>query len=91
MGTKQAEVPPLRDVTAMRATYQRQAARIISSSGSCLRSTYTGYEDVPGSRNSHDRSFPVSIGYGSQVFVCDNMAFLAEHQIKRRHTVNPEA
>ena len=53
-----------------------------------LRSTYTGYEDTVGLRNSHDKSFPVGIGFGSRVFVCDNMAFSADHVIKRRHTVN---
>jgi len=53
-----------------------------------LRSTYTGYEDTVGLRNSHDRSFPVGIGFGSRVFVCDNMAFMADHVIKRRHTTN---
>lgn len=53
-----------------------------------LKSTYTGYEDTVGLRNSHDKSFPVGIGFGSRVFVCDNMAFLADHIIKRRHTVN---
>src|SRR5437764_2542808 len=53
-----------------------------------LRSTYTGYEDTVGLRNSHDRSFPVGIGFGSRVFVCDNMAFLADTVIKRKHTAN---
>ena len=53
-----------------------------------LRSTYTGYEDTVGIRNSHDRSFPVGIGFGSRVFVCDNMAFMADQVIKRRHTAN---
>jgi len=53
-----------------------------------LRSTYTGYEDTVGLRNSHDRSFPVGIGFGSRVFVCDNMAFMADHVIKRKHTAN---
>jgi hypothetical protein len=53
-----------------------------------LRSTYTGYEDTVGLRNSNDRSFPVGIGFGSRVFVCDNMAFSADHVIKRRHTAN---
>jgi len=41
-----------------------------------------------GLRNSHDRSFPVGIGFGSRVFVYDNMAFMADHVIKRRHTAN---
>ena len=53
-----------------------------------LRSTYTGYEDTVGVRNSHDRSFPVGVGFGSRVFVCDNMAFMADHVIKRKHTAN---
>jgi hypothetical protein len=53
-----------------------------------LRCTYTNYEDTVGLRNSHDKSFPVGIGFGSRVFVCDNLAFLAETVIKRRHTAN---
>lgn len=53
-----------------------------------LRSTYTGYEDTVGLRNSHDRSFPVGIGFGSKVFVCDNLSFMADHVVKRRHTAN---
>ena len=53
-----------------------------------LRSTYTGYEDTVGLRNSHDKSFPVGIGFGSRVFVCDNLAFIAEQSVKRRHTAN---
>jgi Domain of unknown function (DUF932) len=53
-----------------------------------LRSTYGGYEDTVGLRNSHDKSFPVGIGFGSRVFVCDNLAFLADTVIKRKHTAN---
>ena len=53
-----------------------------------LRSTYGNYEDTVGLRNSHDKSFPIGIAFGSRVFVCDNMAFMADHVIKRRHTVN---
>lgn len=53
-----------------------------------LRSTYTGYEDTVGLRNSHDKSFPVGIGFGSRVFVCDNLAFLADTVIRRKHTAN---
>src|SRR5205823_11907759 len=53
-----------------------------------LRSPYTGYEDTVGLRNSHDRSFPVGVGFGSRVFVCDNLAFIADHVIKRKHTAN---
>src|SRR3954469_19859941 len=48
-----------------------------------LRSSYTGYEDTLGLRNSHDKSFPVGIGFGSRVFICDNLAFVADQSIKR--------
>lgn len=53
-----------------------------------LRSSYNGYEDTVVVRNSHDKKFPVSIGFGSRVFCCDNLAFFADHVIKRRHTAN---
>jgi hypothetical protein len=53
-----------------------------------LRSPYTGYEDTLGLRNSHDKSFPVGIGFGSRVFICDNLAFIADQTIKRKHTAN---
>lgn len=39
-------------------------------------------------RNSHDKSFPVGIGFGSRVFICDNLAFIADQTIKRKHTAN---
>ena len=53
-----------------------------------LRSTYDGYEDAVTLRNSHDKKFPVGIGFGGRVFCCDNLSFFADHVIKRRHTVN---
>lgn len=53
-----------------------------------LRSTYTGYEDTVGLRNSRDKSFPTGVAFGSRVFVCDNLAFIADHVVKRRHTAN---
>ncbi len=53
-----------------------------------LRSPYTGYTDTLGLRNSHDKSTPIGIAFGSKVFVCSNMAFIGEHVIRRRHTVN---
>jgi hypothetical protein len=53
-----------------------------------LRSPHTGHEDTCGIRNSHDKSFPVGVGFGSRVFVCDNLSFMADHVIKRRHTAN---
>ena len=49
------------------------------------RSPYTGYEDMVGLRNSHDKSLPVGIAFGSRVFVCDNTAFIADHVIRTKH------
>jgi hypothetical protein len=51
-----------------------------------LRSEHGDYTDMVGLRNSHDKSFPVGVSFGSRVFCCDNMAFTGEHVIKRRHT-----
>ena len=51
-----------------------------------LKSPYTGYEDTVGLRNSHDKSFPVSVGFGSRVFVCDNLAFIADKSVRTKHT-----
>lgn len=51
-----------------------------------LKSAYGDYTDVCGLRNSHDKSFPVGVSYGSQVFVCDNLSFHGDHVIKRKHT-----
>lgn len=53
-----------------------------------LRSSYGGYQDSVALRNSHDKSFPVGIGFGSHVFVCDNLALVADHVIRRKHTAN---
>ena len=53
-----------------------------------LRSPYGDYTDMVGLRNSHNKTFPISIAIGSRVFVCDNLAFSAEIVIKRRHTLN---
>jgi Domain of unknown function (DUF932) len=52
-----------------------------------LRSPYGDYGDVVGLRNSHDKSFPIGIAFGSRVFVCDNTAFMGDHVIRRKHTV----
>jgi hypothetical protein len=46
------------------------------------------YTDTLGLRNSHDKRFPIGIAFGSRVFVCDNLAFQADHVIKRKHTAN---
>ena len=46
------------------------------------------YTWVLGLRNSHDKSLPAGLVAGSQVFVCDNLAFSGEVQISRKHTPN---
>tara|TARA_R110002072_G_scaffold48207_1_gene131757 strand:- start:5084 stop:5803 length:720 start_codon:yes stop_codon:yes gene_type:complete len=51
-----------------------------------LESKYGDYTDVVGLRNSNDKAFPVGVSYGSQVFVCDNLAFIGDNVVKRRHT-----
>ena len=51
-----------------------------------LRSKYGDYEDTVGLRNSHDKKFPIGIAYGSRTFVCDNLAFIGDHVVKRKHT-----
>lgn len=51
-----------------------------------LKSTYGEYTDTVGLRNSHDKTFPVGISFGSRVFVCDNLAFIADHVVRRKHT-----
>ena len=53
-----------------------------------LRSPYTGYTDTVGLRNSHDKKFPIGVGFGSRTFVCDNLAFIADQVIRRKHTTN---
>ncbi len=53
-----------------------------------LKSGYGDYEDTVVVRNSHDKKFPVGIGFGGRVFCCDNLSFHADHVIKRRHTAN---
>jgi hypothetical protein len=53
-----------------------------------VKSDYTGYTNMVGLRNSHDRKFPVGVSFGSRTFVCDNLAFSGDHAIKRKHTAN---
>jgi hypothetical protein len=52
-----------------------------------LRSPYADYTDTVGLRNSHDKSFPIGIAFGSRVLVCDNLSFIGDHVIRRKHTV----
>lgn len=53
-----------------------------------LKSDYGDYTDTVGLRNSHDKRFPIGISMGARVFVCDNLSFMGEHVIRRKHTVN---
>lgn len=43
---------------------------------------------VLGIRNSIDKSFPASLAFGAQVFVCDNLCFNGEIKVSRKHTTN---
>lgn len=43
-----------------------------------------------GVRNSTDKTFSAGVSIGSHVFVCDNMAFVGDRVIRRRHTTNIE-
>lgn len=44
------------------------------------------YAWVVGLRNSNDKTFPAGLVAGSQVFVCDNLAFAGEVKLARKHT-----
>ena len=48
----------------------------------------TDYTLVLGLRNSHDKSFPVGLVAGANVFVCDNLSFSGEVRLTRKHTVH---
>lgn len=53
-----------------------------------LRSPYGDYQDTCGIRNSNDKKFPIGVSFGSVVTVCDNLAFIGDHVIRRKHTKN---
>lgn len=53
-----------------------------------LKSDWQGYTDIVGLANSHNKTVPVSLGFGSNTAVCDNSAFVAQSVMKRRHTPN---
>jgi len=48
------------------------------------------YETIVGVRNSHDKSVSAGLVLGSQVFVCDNLSFMGEIKISRKHTAHVE-
>jgi hypothetical protein len=49
-------------------------------------SSYPDYSRVLGIRNSHDKRFPAGLVPGSQVMVCDNLAFSGDIQVAWKHT-----
>lgn len=51
-----------------------------------LQSEYGDYTDTLGLRNAHDKSYPIGLAYGAKCFVCDNLSFIGDHVIKRKHT-----
>ncbi len=53
-----------------------------------LRSKDGMYQDMVGIRNSHDRTLPIGISFGSHVFCCDNLSFIADQVVHRKHTAN---
>jgi hypothetical protein len=44
------------------------------------------HELVVGLRNSHDHAFRASLAMGSNVFVCDNLSFMGDVTVGRKHT-----
>jgi hypothetical protein len=58
---------------------------LIQVQNGCTNPDYTW---VLGLRNSHDKTLTAGLVAGSQVFVCDNLAFSGEVSISRKHTVN---
>lgn len=52
-----------------------------------LKSNYGDYTDTVILRNSADKSFPIALGFGGRVMVCDNLSFFADHVVKRKHTI----
>ena len=46
------------------------------------------YALIVGVRNSHDKTFPVSLAAGNCLFICDNLAFSGEVRLTRKHTTH---
>jgi len=53
-----------------------------------LESDAADYSTVIAVRNAHDHSNSIRLGIGTGVWVCDNMAFSAEFQTRRKHTTH---
>lgn len=48
------------------------------------------YQVALGYRNSYDKSMVAGLVIGSRVFVCDNLAFSGERQMRIRHTIHAQ-
>jgi hypothetical protein len=46
------------------------------------------FDLVVGVRNSHDKKFPWGLVIGASVFICDNLSFIGEVKVMRKHTAN---
>jgi len=53
-----------------------------------IREDNPDYAMTVGLRNSHDKVFPAGLVVGTNVFICDNLAFSGEIAIARKHTVH---
>ena len=53
-----------------------------------LQSDYGSYTDVVGLRNSNDKTLPIGVSFGASCFVCDNLSFIGDHVIRKKHTPN---
>jgi len=72
------------DITSQHYGLTKDGARFFGLLN--LSSDYPDYNPSLILRNSHDKTFAMALGIGSRVFVCDNLAFFAEHTVKRKHT-----
>lgn len=61
-------------------------ARYFGLLGISTPSDDSSFEWCLGLRNSHDKSMAAQMVLGSRVFVCDNLAFHADVQFKRKHS-----
>jgi hypothetical protein len=53
-----------------------------------LESGGSGYSNIVGLRNSHDKAFSASVAGGGGVFVCDNLSFCGNIKMNRKHTAH---
>jgi hypothetical protein len=49
-------------------------------------SLHSDYGLAVGLQNTHDRTYPAGLAFGSRVLVCSNLSFVHEVTLARRHT-----